>query len=176
MNLTPQAIEALSIQLNSELTPLDGAKEAQIQLLVATLSRIFAIDRNEVAIYRLDEERSLLRFLWPEKLKAVGSIPFSSFDSLAARTAREGIVLIENSFASQRHANAYEKIRLASGVAAPPKPIQKIISAPILKGSAVCGVIQLSRKWDANDPQTQDFTGEDGAALLALAGVFGQHF
>ena len=176
MNSTPQAIEAFSLQLHSELAFLTGAQEAQVQLLVATLSRTFAVDINEVAIYRLDEERSVLKFLWPEKLKHVGAIPYSSFDSLAARTAREGIVLLENAFASQRHANAYEKIRLASGVAAPPKPIQKIISAPIFKGEEVCGVIQLSRKGDDNGPQIQDFTDRDADALLALAGVFGQHF
>lgn len=176
MNSTRRTIEALSLQLHSELTPLDGTTDAQIQLLVATLSRIFNVDLNEVAIYRLDEDRGVLRFLWPEKLKHIGAIPYSSFDSLAARTAREGIVLLENSFALQRHANAYEKIRLESGVAASPKPIQKIISAPIFKDATVRGVIQLSRKGDANGPQTPNFTDEDGATLLALAGVFGQHF
>ncbi|MBE0504966.1 MAG: GAF domain-containing protein [Desulfuromonadales bacterium] len=176
MNSTRLAIEALSLQLHSELTPLGGAPDAQLQLLVATLSRTFNVDLNEVAIYRLDEERGVLRFLWPEKLKHIGSIPLSSFDSLAARTAREGVVLLENSFASQRHANVYEKIRLEPGVAASPKPIQKIISAPIFKDAVVRGVIQLSRKGDANSQQTQDFTDADGTALLALAGVFGQHF
>jgi hypothetical protein len=176
MDSTPRTIEALSLQLLSELTPLAGAQDGQIQLLVTTLSHIFSVDRNEVAIYRLDEERSVLRFLWPEKLKHIGAIPCSSFDSLVARTAREGIILIENAFASQRHANAYEKIRLESGVAAAPKPIQKIISVPIFKDAAVRGVIQLSRKGDAKNPQIQDFTDEDGAALLALAGVFGQYF
>lgn len=176
MDSTPRAMAALSSQLHSELAALAGAPDAQIQLLVVTLSRIFCVDLNEVAIYRLDEQRSVLRFLWPEKLKHIGTIPCSSFDSLVARTAREGIVLIENAFAAQRHANAYEKIRLESGVAASPKPIQKIISAPIFNGAAVRGVIQLSRKGDTNSPQTQEFTDEDGAALLALAGVFGQHF
>lgn len=176
MNPTPQAIEALSAQLHSELTTLGGAQEAQAHLLAATLSRAFDVDINEVALYRLDEERSVLKFLWPEKLKHVGAIPYSSFDSLAARTAREGIVLLENAFASQRHANAYEKIRLASGVAAPPKPIQKMISVPIFKGEEVLGVIQLSRKGDSNGPQVQDFTDSDADALLTLAGVFGQYF
>lgn len=176
MDSTRRAIEALSLQLHSELTPLAGAPDAQIQLLVATLSRIFNLNLNEVAIYRLDEERGVLRFLWPEKLKHIGSIPLSSFDSLAARTARERVVLLENSFAAQRHANAYEKIRLEPGVAASPKPIQKIISAPIIHGAAVRGVIQLSRKGDANCPQIKNFTDEDGTALLALASVFGQYF
>ena len=176
MNPTPQATEALSLQLHSELPPLAGDIQAQVQLLVTTLSGAFGVGINEVALYHLDEERSVLKFLWPEKLKNVGAIPYSSFDSLAARTAREGIVLIENSFASQRHANAYEKIRLTSGVAAPPKPIQKIISAPIMKGEDICGVVQLSRKGAENDPQIEDFVGSDADALLTLTGVFGQHF
>lgn len=176
MNPTPQTIEAISLQLRSELSPLSGDKEAQVQLLVTTLSRAFGVDINEVALYRLDEERSVLRFLWPEKLKHVGAIPYSSFDSLAARTAREGVVLVENSFSSQRHASAYEKVRLTSGVAAPPKPIQKIISAPIIKGEDICGVIQLSRKGAENAPQIEDFTDSDADALLNLSGVFALYF
>lgn len=176
MHPTPQALEALTLQLHSELTSLAGDKEAQVQLLVMALSRTFGVDINEVAVYCLDEERSVLRFLWPEKLKHVGAIPYSSFDSLAARTAREGMVLLDNAFASQRHANAYEKIRLSSGIAAPPKPIQKIISAPIFKGEEVRGVIQLSRKGDTNSPEIQDFTDSDADALQILSGVFGQHF
>ena len=145
-------------------------------LLVTTLSRTFGVDINEVALYRLDHERSVLKFLWPEKLKSIGAIPFSSFDSLAARTAREGVVLIENAFASQRHANAFEKVRLASGVAPPPKPIQKIISAPIIKGEEICGVIQLSRKGTDNGPHIQDFTDSDAEALMILAGIFADFF
>lgn len=176
MNLTTQTIETLSLQLHRELATLPRGKEAQVQYFVTTLSCAFNIDINEVAIYRLDDERSVLKFLWPEKLRHVGSIPYSSFDSLAARTAREGVVLLENSFAARRHANAYEKIRLNSGVAAPPKPIQKIISAPIFIGEEVQGVIQLSRKGDDNGPQIKNFTDNDADALLILAGIFGQYF
>jgi len=173
---TLHAIETLTLQLQSDLNSLIRTADAQVHLLVTTLSRTFGVDVNEVALYRLDGERGVLKFLWPEKLKQVGAIPFSSFDSLAARTAREGTVLVENAFATQKHANAFEKVRLGSGIAASPKPIQKIISAPIFKGEEVRGVIQLSRKGDASDPQTPDFTDNDAAALLALAGVFGRYF
>lgn len=176
MSATPQTLETLSLRLRNELETLDGEDGAKVHLLVATLSRFFCVDINEVALYLLDEEKSVLRFLWPEKLKNVGAIPFSSFDSMAARTAREGVVLLENSFAARRHANAYEKIRLDSGIASPPKPIQKIISAPVFKGEEIRGVIQLSRKGDDNGPHIQDFTDNDADALLTLAGVFGEYF
>lgn len=176
MDLTPLNLETLALKLDNKLETLNGTIEEKVHCLVATLSHIFKIDINEVAVYHLDEECSILKFLWPEKLKHIGAIPYSSFDSLAARTAREGVVLLENSFAARRHASAYEKIRLNSGIAASPKPIQKIISAPIFKGEAVRGVIQLSRKGNANDPQLQDFTDSDADALLALARIFGQHF
>jgi hypothetical protein len=176
MNPTSPTIEALSLQLHSELAPLDGDKEAQVQVLVTTLRCAFSIDINEVALYRLEPERSVLRFLWPEKLRHVGTIPLSSFDSLAARTAREGVVLIENSFASQRHASAFEKIRLGSGIAASPQPIQKIMSSPIGKEGKILGVIQLSRKGADNGPQIQDFTANVAEILLTLADVFGQYF
>ncbi len=88
MNSNPEAIETIALQLQRDLSAMKDAKDGQEHLLVTTLSRTFGVDINEVALYRLDHERSVLKFLWPERLKSIGAIPFSSFDSLAARTAR----------------------------------------------------------------------------------------
>lgn len=175
MDLTPQTIDKLSTELAAGLAASAGTREGQIRLIVTTLSRTFNVELNEVALYRLDDERGILKFLWPEKLRQVGAIPFSSNDSLAARTAREGEILLENAFAARRHANAFEKIRLTPGIAAPPKPIQKIISAPVLNEGVVRGVIQLSRKGDGAGPEIPDFTDADADALFALSEVIGEH-
>ncbi len=83
-------------------------------------------------------------FLFPEALRNVGFIPLTSNSALAARTVRESRPEINNSFAASRHATVFEGVK-TSGVDAG-EAIQKIISAPILSGDKVIGVIQISRK------------------------------
>ena len=168
-------VELLCERLEQELAAATE-KDEQIETIVDQLAAAFAIDVNEVALFRLSDDRSVLRFVWPARLRQVGTIPFSSLDSLAARTAREGAVFLENTFAARRHANAFEKVRLEPGIAPPPKPIRKIISVPVLQGDAVTGVIQISRKGDADGPEIGDFTDADATLLLALAGVVGASF
>ncbi|AMV71460.1 hypothetical protein JCM30471_33000 [Desulfuromonas carbonis] len=175
MGFDEQTLQALCAQLADDLAATKGTGDAQVEKIVATLSGAFGVSENEVALFRLSADRNLLRFLWPAKLRQVGAIPFSSLDSLAARTAREGVVFLENTFAAQRHANAYEKVRLEPGISSPPKPIRKIISAPILQGETVIGVIQISRKGDLDGPEIDDFSQADADALLILASEVGNY-
>jgi GAF domain-containing protein len=146
-----------------------GSLEERVAVSVGAISSAFAVDPDEVALFLLDERRTVLHFLWPERLKPVGFIPFSSIDSLAARTAREARVFITNTFASQHHASFFEKIRLQEGFGERPKPIQKIMSVPMLAGDEVRGVIQVSRKGSARDPDLPNFSDADAAGLVDLA-------
>ena len=175
MGFDEQTLQALCAQLANDLGATKGAGDAQVETIVATLSGAFGVSENEVALFRLSADRNLLRFLWPAKLRQVGAIPFSSLDSLAARTAREGAVFLENTFAALRHASAFEKVRLEPGIAPPPKPIRKIISVPILQEETVIGVIQVSRKGDLDGREIDDFSNEDADALLTLASEVGKY-
>ena len=172
MGSSARDVEVLSEHLEQELAAAADA-DARVETIVAHLAGAFGVDVNEVALFRLSEDGSVLRFLWPARLRQVGTIPYSSLDSLAARTAREGAVFLENTFAARRHASAFEKVRLEPGIAPPPKPIRKIISVPVLCDDRIIGVIQVSRKGDADGPEIGDFSDADATLLLTLAGVAG---
>ena len=53
------------------------------------LAKLFGVDPDEVAILKLNPKYKTLKFVIPEKLALVGTIPLTSTTALAARTARE---------------------------------------------------------------------------------------
>lgn len=164
--------------LGDELDRLLGAcadPGEKIAVTAAFLARVYAVADDEIALFLLDERRTVLHFLWPERLKQVGFIPLSASDSLAARTAREERVFLTNTFATQQHAAFFEKIRLREGTFERPLPIQKNISVPMVVDGMVKGVIQVSRKGPADSADLDDFSDEDAAGLLQLAEVTGRH-
>ncbi len=108
------------------------------------IARNLNVKPEEVGILGLSQKWRHLYFLFPEALRNVGFIPLTSNSALAARTVRESRPEINNSFAASRHATVFEGVK-TSGVDAG-EAIQKIISAPILSGEKVIGVIQISRK------------------------------
>jgi GAF domain-containing protein len=110
---------------------------------------------------------------FPEHLRTTGSIPLSS-KAVAAHTALSKKAEIFNNFARVKHASIFETIKPEagnSGEAAPPAPIQKLMSVPVMDGkSNVIGVIQISRK--GLDPKyAQDFSREDLHDLEIAAGL-----
>jgi GAF domain-containing protein len=93
---------------------------------------------------------------------------------VAAHTALSKKAEIFNNFARVKHASIFETIKAVgdeSDAPAPPAPIQKLMSVPILdQDSSVLGVIQVSRK--GLDPRfTQDFSREDLHDLELAAGL-----
>jgi len=112
-----------------------------------------------------------LHFLVPEALKNVGFIPLSSNSALAARTARDNRPEINNNFAGSRHVSVFEGAKMG---AEPGEAIQKIISAPILSGDKVVGIIQISRKGTNATFAGPDFTSEDLGKVVALCKPLGK--
>src|SRR5579863_511819 len=55
--------------------------------VVDLIRKHYAVQRHEVAIFALSDDGRFLKFVTPEKLQAVGQIPLTSTNSLAARTA-----------------------------------------------------------------------------------------
>jgi transcriptional regulator with GAF, ATPase, and Fis domain len=133
-----------------------------------TLAKLFSVDSDEVAILRLDPKGKNLRFVIPEKLAVVGSIPLSSATALAARTARERRPEVVNNFNTARHATVFEGVPLGRRQG---ESIHKIMSAPILVGTQVCGVVQISRKGRSSSEAGADFTQKDLRALTSLCPV-----
>src|ERR1700680_3341745 len=126
---------------------------------------------DEVAILGLSLRWRHLYFLVPEALKNVGHIPLNSTSALAARTARESRPEINNNFASVRHASVFEGVKTGAEAA---EAIQKIISAPILVGDRVVGVLQISRKGSNTKDAGPDFTAGDLGKVLALCRPLGK--
>lgn len=168
-------VPSLSARCRELTAALQGLAtlEERVAATVPAIAAEFAVAEDEVALFLLDARKTVLHFLWPERLKQIGFIPYSSLDSLAARTAREARVFITNTFASQHHASFFEKIRLEEGFGDRPKPIQKIMSVPMLVNDDVRGVIQVSRKGAADDPGLPNFSDEDAARLVELARCIG---
>jgi GAF domain-containing protein len=126
---------------------------------------------GEVAILGVSHRWQPLHFVVPEALKNVGFIPLSSKSALAARTTREGRPEIINDFTSVKHASVFEGVKLAADSA---EVIQKIISAPILAGDRVVGVIQISRKGANPQMAGPDFTSDDLGKVLSLCTPLGK--
>jgi hypothetical protein len=131
-----------------------------------SLAKLFGVDIDEVAILSLNPKTKSLKFVIPEKLAVVGTIPLSSATALAARTARERRPELVNNFSSARHATVFEGVPLGRD---PSEMIQKIMSAPILDGGDVRGVVQISRKGRSTTDAGQDFAQKDLQNLVQIA-------
>ncbi|HTC58299.1 MAG TPA: hypothetical protein VK706_17940 [Candidatus Sulfotelmatobacter sp.] len=160
--ILPENLLPLGAVLGEGVTPLD---------ISMALAKVFKVGYAEVALLRL--EGGLLKFVFPEHLRTTGAIPISS-KAVAAHTALSKKAEIFNNFARVKHASIFETIKPVGAETedpAPPAPIQKLMSVPILdQHLTVLGVIQISRK--GLDPRfTQDFSREDLHDLELAAGV-----
>ena len=136
-----------------------------MQQVAQELGKVFNVQEDEVALLELQGTAKSLRFLMPKKLQGVGTIPLTSTTALAARTARDRRADVVNNFAASRHASVFEGVPLGRGEGG---FIQKIMSAPILRGDKVIGVIQISRKGPSGGESGPDFTPRDLSELQAL--------
>jgi len=133
------------------------------------LAGIFRVRLTEIALFQLDNK--ILRFLYPEELKAMGMIPLSS-PSIAAHTALSGEPELFNDFPRVKHASVFETVRLGKNPSAEKQAIQKMMSAPIVNEDAhVLGVIQISRKGLEPSSSGPDFTLDNLHQLQTAAKI-----
>ena len=135
------------------------------------LAAIFGVNPDEVAILAITGNGQHLKFLVPEKLQAVGTIPVNSTTALVARTAREKRPDILNRFAGSRHASVFEGVPLGRREG---EMIQKIMSVPIVSGEKVVGVVQISRKGRTQQGAGADFGSGDLRMLQGLIPTLAQ--
>jgi hypothetical protein len=168
-----------SLSLASELERIanaiesDATAKSQISLtgIAHRIAKNLGVRPDEIALMGVSTRWRHLHFLVPEALKQVGFIPLSSTSAIAARTARESRPDIINSFASVRHASVFEGVKIGG---ASSELIQKMISAPILSGDKVVGVIQVSRKGANPSVAGPDFSADDLSKVLALCKPLGK--
>jgi hypothetical protein len=169
----------MSTALTSELERMasalitDGGGTGQFSFpsVAERIATSLGVKTDEVAILGVSERWRHLHFLVPEALKHVGYIPLSSPVAIAARTVRESRPELDNNFRETRHVTVFESVRAETLHTA---AIQKIISAPILVGEKVVGVLQVSRKGDNPSDAGPDFTSGDLGKVLALCKPLGK--
>jgi len=134
------------------------------------LAKLFSVKADEVALLQLSENGALLSFLYPVKLRKIGSIPMTTSNSLAVRTVRDKRPEMINNFPIQKHPTVFESVTLDPKVQEK-QPIQKIMSAPLLLDGKPVGVVQISRKGKSPLAAGADFTIRDLTSLVTTAGV-----
>ena len=154
--------------LQKRASPVDSENLARVGEQVA---KAFSVKPDEVAILALIEQNKVLKFLIPEKLQAIGTIPMTSTTALAARTAREKRPELVNNFTAARHASVFEGVPLGRRHG---ELIHKIMSAPVTVENKVVGVVQISRKGRSATDAGPDFTQKDLRDLVSLTDVLGR--
>ena len=155
-------LEELLERMENGSVPSDSNSRSDV---IGRVAKLFGVKEDEVAIMELAPSGRTLRFVMPEKLRQVGSIPISSNTALASRTARERRSDIINNFSAARHASVFEAVPLGRS---PDEAIQKIMSAPILSGEAVIGVAQICRKGASPMTAGPDFSARDLSELNGM--------
>jgi len=144
-----------------------AAPDSDALLKMATiLGNLFNVKTDEVAVLKVVPKYKSLQFVIPEKFTPMGTIPLTSTTALAARTARDRKPDIANNFTTARHANFFEAVPLGRD---PSELIQKIMSAPIMDGTRIQGVVQICRKATTLAETGPDFTQKDLRALSSLS-------
>jgi len=131
--------------------------------LAADIGKAFSVRPDEVAILATTPDEKFLRFLVPEALRNVGTIPINSTSAMVSRTAREKRPEIINNFTTARHSTVFEAVPLDSKQRG--DPIQKIMSVPVVGDNKVTGVLQVSRKGKSVTQSGADFTPAELTAL-----------
>jgi len=144
----------------------DEGEVVRLNRAVDLISKTYGVQTHEVAILGLTDDARSLRFLAPENLREVGRIPLSSTSALAARTVREKRSEFINHFSTVPHASVFEAVPIAEQRRG--EPIQKIMSAPIVLGGRVIGVLQVSRKGRTSADAGTDFTNSQLRELRTI--------
>jgi hypothetical protein len=171
MSTSLSLVSELERLANALDTDASGTSQISLPAIAERIAKNLGVRTDEVAILGLSAKWKHLHFLVPEALKNVGFIPLSSNSALAARTARDSRPEINNTFSGSRHATVFEGVKV-SGESA--EAIQKIISAPILSGGKVVGIIQISRKGANSSFAGPDFTSEDVGKVVAFCKPLGK--
>jgi hypothetical protein len=150
-----------------ELERAGGVPDAdQMNRVARALAKCFSVESDEVAVLALHAKQQALRFVLPQLLSPVGTIPLTSNVAVVSRTVRERRSEVINNLGTARHLSVFEGVPLGRRDG---EYIQKIMSAPILEEQKVVGAVQISRKGTSPSSTGPDFTQKDLAALEALS-------
>jgi hypothetical protein len=126
-------------------------------LIVKAVSQAFQCKPDEVAILLMTADGRHLRFIAPRAFAELGSIPLTKRDAIAVRvvSARRGEVI--NNVPMVKHVTFFESVKLRDQ----PRPIQKMVTTPIMVRQQAVGVVEISRKGTSSGTAGPDFTEAD---------------
>ncbi|MBI4467042.1 MAG: GAF domain-containing protein [Acidobacteria bacterium] len=159
----PLGVARVIAEMVKDKGPLDAAVGNQV---AGAIAKHFKVKPDEVAILRMSPTGKQLEFIVPEKLGKVGTIPMTSTNALAVRTARDKRTEFVNNFTAAAHPTVFEAVKLSKEGG---DPIQKIISIPVLAEGKTVGVIQVSRKGKTTGAAGPDFGPKDVEELNQIA-------
>ena len=142
--------------------------------LAGEIGKTFGVKDDEVAILTTTADERFLQFVLPLALQNIGTIPVTSTNALASRTAREKRPELINNFTTSRHSTVFEAVPLEQKQRG--DPIQKIMSAPVIQDNKVTGVVQVSRKGKGVATAGPDFNPKELADLASYAAQVGRCF
>ncbi|MEY2413834.1 MAG: hypothetical protein QOD84_2440 [Acidobacteriaceae bacterium] len=135
------------------------------------VARIFEVGVDEVGLLRLQERT--LKFLFPPSLQTARGIHPSS-SATAAETALSMKAFIFNDFAQRKHDSIFEVVAAGLDADQALRPIQKLMSAPVIYENSGLGVIQVCRKGITRDVSGPDFDAIQLAKLERAAVYIGE--
>lgn len=134
------------------------------------LSELFKVHPDEIAIIILTSNKRFLRFLAPKKLYHGGStFPLTKRESISTKVMTTKKSEIRNDMQKIKHLSIYEQVKTDENK---PKPIQKMITVPLINSANTVGVIQISRKGYTIEESDEDFTDNDVQKLLEIIPLF----
>jgi GAF domain-containing protein len=144
----------------------------RLRFVAEEVAHFFAVRSHEVGIFRVNSKKHEIVFLWPQGMANCGHIPLNAINSLVAKTANDRAASLDNKFAGSRHLFMFEHMLAEKSERI---PLQKIMSAPIITGDEVFGVLQISRKAPSLTEAGADFTPADLDALNAISATIANY-
>ncbi len=136
----------------------------------AYLAELFKVTPEEIALIVLTNNKRFLRFIAPKKLYHGGAtFPLTKRESVSTKVMMTKKCEIKNDMLKIKHLSIYEQVKMDENK---PKPIQKMITVPLLQGETAIGVIQISRKGYTLEESGEDFSENDEKQLLEIIPVF----
>ena len=124
--------------------------------------------RGQAAVLMVVRGGRQLAFAHPKHLVSGNCFPMNK-KSIAGRTVLDKRAIIENQVASEEHHGFYERVPNPDGEV---RPIQKMISCPMIGPDGVIGVIQVSRTGEDITDAGLDFSEDDSQRLEKLCKIF----
>ncbi|HZV80978.1 MAG TPA: hypothetical protein VFF53_02300 [Geobacteraceae bacterium] len=165
------SLDTFFANLKSRLAEMTAPTD-RLGVIAEEIAVYFTVRPHEIGLFSVDAKKHEITFRWPVSMATVGHIPLNAVNSLVAKTANERLSSLDNAFARTRHLFMFEHMLAdkAERITA-----QKVMSAPIISGDVVTGVIQVVRKGASPVEAGDDFTQQNLADLERIATVLGHN-